>query len=71
MSSVLRIAHLKQLSVQPAAVHPQLLYGTGPERVASSDEHGIFALFDIAADLVGRWGGAGVWQAGRQRAHLG
>ena len=39
MSGVLRIAHLKQFCLQPAAVHPQLLHSAGPERVASSNEH--------------------------------
>jgi len=57
MSSVLRVAHLKQLGVKPAAVHPQLLYRTGPERVAGSDEHGVLAFFDVAAHLEGRGGG--------------
>ena len=53
MSSVLRISHLKQLRIQPAAVHAQLLYGTRPECVTCGNQHGVLAFFDVAADLKG------------------
>ena len=51
MSGVLRIAHLEQRRVEPAAVHPQLLNSSGPESVTGSNQHGVLAFLDIAADL--------------------
>jgi hypothetical protein len=52
MSRVLRVTHLKKLRVKPAAVNAQLLHGARPERVASGNQHGVLAFFDVAADLM-------------------
>ncbi len=57
MSGVLRVTHLKKLRVKPAAVNAQLLHGTRPERVASGNQHGVLAFFDVAADLMEGLGG--------------
>jgi hypothetical protein len=52
VGSVLGVAHLEQLGLEPAAVHAQLLHGAGPEGVARSNEHTVLAFFDVAADLM-------------------
>ena len=52
VSGILGVTHLEQFCLQPAAVNPQLLNSAGPERVAGSDEHGVLAFFDVAADLL-------------------